>query len=115
MDSNDKRSTGLGSLNQSEEGSLDAQGSCTRFWPRDLLPNECEAARIWTYGYDSRVAKGYGASVNKNSIFQHAHDLLFALERTRNQGQPIICVAHSLGGIIVKQVCRTNRYEEVMI
>ena len=109
MDLDDKRSIGVGSLNQAKDGPLDAaQGSSTRFWPRDFLPNECGVARIWTYGYDSRVAKGYGASVNKNSIFEHANDLLFALERTRNHGQPIIWVAHSLGGIIVKQVCATN-------
>ncbi|KAK5044634.1 hypothetical protein LTR84_010648 [Exophiala bonariae] len=82
--------------------------SPTVFWPRDLLPKVCSSARVLTYGYDSRIAKGYGASVNKNSIFQHATDLLLALERSRKQGQPIIWVAHSLGGIIVKQVLKES-------
>lgn len=86
----------------------------TLFWPRDLLPNECKNARILTYGYDSRVAKGYLVSVNKNNIFQHASDLIFALERTRTKGQPIIWVAHSLGGIIVKQVCAIVVFNQLM-
>lgn len=84
------------------------------FWLRDLLPNDCKNSRILTYGYDSRVAKGYGASVNQNNIFQHATDLLFALERTRKLQRPIIWVAHSLGGILVKQVCEIDAVYKYM-
>jgi hypothetical protein len=75
------------------------------FWPRDLLTHErwCQAARILTYGYDSKVTKAY-ANSNKNNLFVHAKDLLHALEREKPKRRPVIFVAHSLGGLVVKEV-----------
>jgi len=77
------------------------------FWPRDLLPRECGRARILTWGYNTIVTKGY-KSVNKNNIFAHAKNLLAALKRERPERRPIIFVAHSLGGILVKEVLRRS-------
>jgi hypothetical protein len=74
------------------------------YWPRDLLPTDCPKARILTWGYDTNVIKGIAAPTNKSNIFAHAKDLLYALDRGRPQGRPLIFVAHSLGGIIVKEV-----------
>jgi hypothetical protein len=75
------------------------------FWPRDLLAHElwCQAARILTYGYDSKVTKAYSNS-NKNNLFAHAKDALHALEREKPKRRPIIFVVHSLGGLVVKEV-----------
>ena len=59
-----------------------------------------------TWGYDTMVTRGY-ASADKGNIFAHAKDLLYALDRARdvaNSRLGIIFVAHSLGGIIVKEV-----------
>lgn len=74
------------------------------YWPRDLLPDDCPEARIITWGYDTVVTHGYSRATSKNNIFAHAKDLLFSLNRERSQDTPIIFVAHSLGGIIVKEV-----------
>ncbi|KAH7120233.1 hypothetical protein B0J13DRAFT_411952, partial [Dactylonectria estremocensis] len=76
----------------------------TVFWPADLLPAECPGARILTYGYDSKITKYMKGSTNKNSILSHSRDLLFSLCRERTLDRPLIFIAHSLGGIIVKDM-----------
>jgi hypothetical protein len=89
------------------EGDLDGadlDGTDFVYWPRDLLPIDCPKARIMTWGYDTAVTKGIAAPTNKGNIFAHAKDLLYALDRERPQGRLLIFVAHSLGGIIVKEV-----------
>jgi hypothetical protein len=58
----------------------DTSGSV--YWPQGLLPDGCPNARIMTWGYDTVVSKGYTAADN-SSIFAHAKDLLYALDRNR--------------------------------
>ena len=53
------------------------------FWPQDLLPEDCAAARIMTFGYDSDISKFFNGAVNKNNFYDHANDLLRALIRKR--------------------------------
>ncbi|KAM7192104.1 hypothetical protein V8F33_008529 [Rhypophila sp. PSN 637] len=81
------------------------------FWPADLLPQACPRARVLVFGYDTKITNYGAASTNKNSIYSHAKDLLFALSRETEEcvgpaGKPrqIIFVAHSLGGIVVKEM-----------
>jgi hypothetical protein len=87
------------------------------FWPEAFLPNEpgISNARISTFGYNSSVFKGGGRS--KISILDFAKGLLFDLKyATDDSGEkigigakPIIFVVHSMGGLIVKMVCRFPR------
>lgn len=77
------------------------------FWPQDLLPNDRPDVRILTWGYDTVVTKGWQRA-NKNNLFAHAKDFLYALERVRPSQRPIVFVAHSLGGIMVKEVLRRS-------
>ncbi|KAJ2993825.1 hypothetical protein NUW58_g1724 [Xylaria curta] len=90
-----------------------AQNILEVYWPKDLLAAEdwCKSGRILTYGYDSRVIRGY-ASVNKNGLFAHANDLLYNLQREKPQGRPVIFVCHSLGGVIVKEMLRRSNESE---
>ena len=74
------------------------------FWPADLLPDDCPNARILMYGYDTKITKYMAGAANKNSIFSYSKDLLFAICRKRTLDRPLIFVAHSLGGIVVKEV-----------
>lgn len=75
------------------------------FWPADLIPLDFPTLRVLTYGYDSVVTRGHASSTSKNRLFEHGNSLLNALSRSRNNlsNRPIIFVAHSLGGLVVKE------------
>lgn len=77
------------------------------FWPADFLPNDIPNARILTYGYNADVINGFFQANNKNSLSQHGRDLSAKLEREIDNQLPIIFVAHSLGGIVVKDVMKS--------
>ena len=81
------------------------------FWPTDLLPASLKGAkaRILVYGYNADVyAFGSNKSASSDMIHQHAQTLVssLAMERlSEDCGEnPIIWVAHSLGGILIKRV-----------
>jgi hypothetical protein len=81
------------------------------FWPRDLLKDDLPKARIMTFGYDSHISRGYRGA-HQGNIFSHARDLLFGLEAKRRSSNhrdlPIVFIAHSLGGILVKEALRRS-------
>ncbi len=58
-----------------------------------------------TFGYNADAAFGNTTA----DIVDHARDLLSSLidkrEEDEEKQRPIIFIAHSLGGIVVKQVC----------
>jgi hypothetical protein len=84
--------------------SVDPTNKSEIYWPTDLLPVQCPQARIMVWGYDTMVTRGYGQAANKSGIFTHAQNLLYSLSRERTCRKPIIFVAHSLGGILVKEM-----------
>ncbi|CZR41650.1 uncharacterized protein FPRO_11239 [Fusarium proliferatum ET1] len=79
-------------------------GDGSVFWPADLLPQICKRARILTFGYDTKITKFISGPTNTNSIFSHGKDFLFSLARECVPDRPIIFIAHSLGGILVKEM-----------
>ncbi|OBT53786.1 hypothetical protein VE04_07701 [Pseudogymnoascus sp. 24MN13] len=62
------------------------------FWPEEYLAPDLPQAQIWTYGYNADVIGGLFQANNQNSVSQHGRDF----------ANPIVFVAHSLGGIITK-------------
>ncbi|ERF76557.1 hypothetical protein EPUS_05830 [Endocarpon pusillum Z07020] len=84
------------------------------FWPRDLLPKSFPQARILTWGYDVQIDQLL-SSTSKASIFHHSETLLSDLAMVRSapleKEVPIIFIAHSLGGIVVKDALSLSRNE----
>ncbi|KAJ0414986.1 hypothetical protein BJY00DRAFT_294203 [Aspergillus carlsbadensis] len=72
-----------------------------KLWLRDFLPRQLPQARIYLFGYNSSV------SIRSSSagVREQAQNLLsrLLLERQDCHFRPIIFIAHSLGGIIVKE------------
>ncbi|KAH7237747.1 uncharacterized protein BKA55DRAFT_597184 [Fusarium redolens] len=79
-------------------------GDLSVFWPADFLPQICKKARILTFGYDTKITKFTSGPTNTNSIFSHGKDFLFSLGREYVKDRPMIFIAHSLGGILVKEM-----------
>ncbi|KAI0534757.1 ankyrin repeat-containing domain protein [Xylaria digitata] len=82
------------------------------FWPRDLLASSGDFAqsRILVWGYDTQVGHFFSASDQQN-ISQHGNNFLITLQQERKEdpNRPLLFVAHSLGGIIVKVALRNSR------
>ncbi|KAL2266765.1 hypothetical protein VTJ83DRAFT_6117 [Remersonia thermophila] len=77
-------------------------------WPTDLLPAALPSVRVLSFDYSADI---YGnTSVNK--IRCHARVLLERLnQRDGPPRRPIVFIAHSLGGVILKQALCTARIE----
>jgi hypothetical protein len=74
-------------------------------WPRDLLPEQLPGIRVLSFSYSADI---YG-NTSIAGIRDNAQNLLSTLRDWREENEeednrPIVFAAHSLGGIIVKQV-----------
>ncbi|USP82002.1 uncharacterized protein yc1106_09276 [Curvularia clavata] len=80
------------------------QGSGTN-WLRDLLPPYVPRARIMMYQYNANIAFGPSTA----GVQEQAENLLqlLSVQREHARSRPIIFIAHSMGGIIVKQALAT--------
>ncbi|KAK2003034.1 hypothetical protein LX36DRAFT_175858 [Colletotrichum falcatum] len=98
-------------LNGDPEKTWTSSGAKGVFWPADLLPQSLGKTRanILVYGYNADVyTSGKGSkSASDNFISQHAQTLVINLtlyrKSERTSKNPIIFVAHSLGGLLVKR------------
>ena len=89
------------------------------FWPTQLLPAALKSskARILVYGYNADVYSFGERGPSSDMIHNHAQTLLNSLKSNRTleetEDHPIIWVAHSLGGILVKRaLIMSSHYRE---
>jgi len=92
------------------------------FWPLEWLPYEpgLTSARIMTFGYNSHFSSVSHRKENILNISDFAKDLLFSLKFATGEGEsrveigsvPIIFVAHSMGGLIVKKAFILGQHDE---
>lgn len=68
-------------------------------WLRDALP---EGAHVLIYGYDSKLAKSTSFQ-NLGDVASRFRDFLQIMLGKRTNCRPLIFIAHSLGGLILKQ------------
>ncbi|GID90843.1 esterase/lipase family protein [Amorphoplanes digitatis] len=83
----------------------DARGSWTAggpdmFWPR-WLADDLETAAVWSVGYDARSSGWRGRSM---SVADRSVNLLALLQNHDIGTRPLILVAHSMGGLIAKEM-----------
>ena len=80
-------------------------------WLRDSLKHDFPHARVMTYGYNSRIYRS-----NSFQTFESlASSFRVSVEGIKPppnslQVKPIIFVAHSLGGLVLKEVRRAQSY-----
>lgn len=107
--------TGITKPQAQSPGNYERKDQKGVFWPRDLLPAILPGARVFTWGYDVDVNHIF-SSASQNSVFQHAGNLLVDLTDARQSDaekvRPLIFVAHSLGGIVVKDALSQSRMEK---
>ncbi len=90
------------------------------FWPLEWLPYEPGLActRIMTFGYNSHFSSVSHRKETILNISDFAKDLLFSMKFTTGEGKcrlgtvPIIFVAHSMGGLIVKKAFILGQHDE---
>ncbi|KAN0072735.1 hypothetical protein V8E54_008849 [Elaphomyces granulatus] len=94
-----------------KSSSANGSGRTEVYWPRDLLPWTVPNARVLTYGYDTKVKHFAVGPVSCNTVHDHGWNFLCAVEELRREQplRPLLLVAHSLGGLVVKEALRKSR------
>lgn len=80
-------------------------GKMDAFWPK-WLAEDLPIARVWSLGYPAAATQWLTDS-SKMGVLERSRNILQFLSVAGLGTHPIIFVAHSLGGLMVKQLLRT--------
>lgn len=81
-------------------------------WLKDFIPRVCTDARVMSYGYDSQTVFTQSVATIRDQALAFLNAILDVRTDPSSSKRPIIFIAHSLGGIIMKQV--SNLSEEML-
>lgn len=77
----------------------------TRCWPKDWLAQDIHGLRVLAVDYPTSLSNWRtDCDLNKDSLRQRASHVMKQLEQAKLGDRPIIWVAHSMGGLLVKQM-----------
>ncbi|MBO0134624.1 esterase/lipase family protein [Agrobacterium burrii] len=74
------------------------------FWP-EWVGQDLAGALVWTLGYDAPHTSWTGSSLHLTDRANSAFERLITTPELRD-GNPVIFIGHSLGGLLIKQVLR---------
>lgn len=73
-------------------------------WLRDFVPKQWANARVMSFGYDAKFAFSHSEADIDDSSIALISNLDDERQTPSAKQNPIIFIAHSLGGIVVKRV-----------
>lgn len=77
----------------------------TRCWPKDWLAQDIQGLRVLAVDYPTALSNWRtDCDLNKDTLRQRAIHVMRQLEAADLGGRPIVWVAHSMGGLLVKQI-----------
>lgn len=104
----------------SKESKIDLGADRNPLWLRDFLKEDFPNARVYSMGYNSKVAFGFGTG----RLDSFARELLINIQRTREtedeKQRPILFVCHSIGGLVVTKallvayVAKVQYYKNIL-
>jgi pimeloyl-ACP methyl ester carboxylesterase len=78
------------------------------YWPQDFLPNDLPNVRVMTFGYAAspeRYWDGHALSY----VLKLMRELVAIRKDTKTTQNPLLFVAHSMGGLIVQEALRLSK------
>ncbi|KAK4038973.1 hypothetical protein C8A01DRAFT_37090 [Parachaetomium inaequale] len=103
-------------LNGGSKRSWSASSDPSTFWPKEWLPSEAgfRHVRIHSFGYDSDWTKSQQSTLTIHDFGQALlADLYNSPNLKRNGNTPIVLVAHSMGGLVVKKAYLLARRDPI--
>ncbi|KPA36732.1 hypothetical protein FLAG1_10477, partial [Fusarium langsethiae] len=79
-----------------------------KLWLKDFLPQDVPTARVLTFGYNASIAFTQTNSTIRDFAISLLEELRTFRRRNKEQNRKFIFVCHSLGGIVLKQICRPH-------
>lgn len=77
----------------------------TKCWPKDWLPKDVPGLRVLAVDYPTALSNWRtDCDLNKDTLKERAVLVMKQLEEAKLGSRPIIWVAHSMGGLLVKQI-----------